>query len=157
LAAKAATSAIPIIFISGTDPVKLGLVASLNRPGGNLTGVSFFSTELAAKRLGILRELIPQAKSIAVLVNPNNPETETIVNDVQHAARALGLQTLTLRAESDRDFESAFDTVRQQRAARCSSATIPSSMDGANNSLQWPRDMGSPQSVRRNMPPLEGS
>jgi len=89
LAAKSATSAIPIVF-SGTDPVERGLVASLARPGGNLTGVSVMTTELMPKRLELLSELVPQAGVIALLVNPNNPSTEAMIRDVQEAARAKG-------------------------------------------------------------------
>src|SRR5215469_13057568 len=98
-AAKAASSAIPIVFAVGDDPVKLGLVASLARPGSKATGINFFIAELSAKRLGLLRELVPAARRVAVLVNPADPvRTETIVNDVGAAARVLGLQIQALNA-----------------------------------------------------------
>jgi putative ABC transport system substrate-binding protein len=97
--------------------VRLGLVASLGRPGGNRTGVGFFTTELAAKRLGLLHPLIPRAESVAVLVNPGSPETETFINDAQEAARTLGLQLHVLKAGTESDFDSAFATLVQQRAA----------------------------------------
>ncbi len=92
LAAKAATTTIPIVFVVGADPVKTGLVARLNEPGGNITGVSFFSNELSAKRLGLLHELLPKATQIAVLVNSKFPDSEDRMRDLQEAARKLGLQ-----------------------------------------------------------------
>jgi putative tryptophan/tyrosine transport system substrate-binding protein len=116
LAAKAATVTIPIVFISGEDPVKSGLVASLNRPGGNITGFSFFSTELAAKRLGLLHELVPQARSVVVLVNPTNPETETITTDAREAASKLGLELHFVTATSERELDVALAAVHRQGA-----------------------------------------
>ena len=115
-AAKAATSAIPIVFGVGGDPVKLGLVASLARPGGNVTGVNFFITELAAKRLGLLRELLPTATRIAVLVNPANPTTaESMVKDLQAAAESLGLQVHALHASTIREIDAAFASFVRER------------------------------------------
>ncbi len=116
-AAKAATSAIPIVFAVGGDPVKLGLVASLARPGGNVTGVNFFVTELAAKRLGLLRELVPTAVRVAVLVNPANPSTaEFTAKDVQAAARGIGLQSIILNASTIREIDAAYASLVRERA-----------------------------------------
>jgi putative ABC transport system substrate-binding protein len=104
LAAKAATKTIPIVFSVGEDPVRVGLVASLARPGGNLTGINFVTTELAAKRLGLLRELLPAAARIAVLVNPaNTGQADITLKDVQSAARAMGLQIHVQRQHQRRD------------------------------------------------------
>jgi len=109
IVAKAATQTIPIVFQIGTDPVKVGLVASLARPGGNLTGVTTFGVELIAKRLSLVRKLVPAATTIAVLINPtNSTQTETETRDVQVAARALGLRVVILRASSPSEIESAF-------------------------------------------------
>ena len=116
LAAKAATKTIPIVFVIGVDPVTSGLVASLNRPGGNITGVSLFSGELEAKRLEMLHELIPAAAEIAMLVNPNFPGSDTQLGDAQKAARTLGLQLHVLSASNERDFDTAFATLVQRRA-----------------------------------------
>jgi putative ABC transport system substrate-binding protein len=108
LAAKAATSTIPIVFQLGVDPVAAGLVASLARPGGNLTGVSNLNAELAPKRLELLRELVPTAQVIGLLVNPTNPGAETIVNDMGPVAGTLGIQLHVLHASAERDFEAVF-------------------------------------------------
>jgi putative ABC transport system substrate-binding protein len=115
-AAKAATSTIPIIFIVSDDPVRLGLVASLARPDGNLTGVNFLATELAAKRLELLRELVPEARRIAVLVNPADAaNTEPTLRDVEASARATGLQIQVIRASTSREIEAAFATITRER------------------------------------------
>jgi putative tryptophan/tyrosine transport system substrate-binding protein len=117
LAAQTATATIPIIFGVGEDPARLGLVASLARPGGNATGVNFFVAELVAKRLGLLHELVPNANRVAVLVNPSNASTaEATLRDLPEAARALGLQTQVLKASTSRDIEAAFATVVRERA-----------------------------------------
>jgi putative ABC transport system substrate-binding protein len=116
LAAKAATTTIPIVFAVGEDPVRLGLVASLARPGGNLTGINFFNAELAAKRLGLLRELVLTAKRVALLVNPTDAmRTETTVRDVQSAARAMGLEIQVLNASTSREIDTAYATFVRKR------------------------------------------
>jgi putative ABC transport system substrate-binding protein len=117
LAARAATTTIPIVFGVGEDPVKLGLVASLARPGGNATGINVFLTEIVAKRLGLLHLLVPKAVRIAVLVNPANaPTTESTLRDTQEAARALGLQIQVHKASASREIEAAFATLERERA-----------------------------------------
>jgi putative ABC transport system substrate-binding protein len=115
-AAEAATRAIPIAFITGDDPVRLGFVASISKPGGNATGVSIFSGELAAKRLGLLRELIPQAKTIAVLVNTGWPAAARFQADVEIAARAMGLLIQVLEANNESEIDDAFKSLAQNRA-----------------------------------------
>ena len=117
LAAKAATATIPIVFAIGADPVDLGLVSSLNRPGGNITGVTFIVTALAAKRLELLRVLAPSATVIGVLINPTNPTSEAQTRDVQVAARALGVELLILSAGSERNIEAAFASFIQQHVS----------------------------------------
>jgi putative tryptophan/tyrosine transport system substrate-binding protein len=114
LAAKAATATIPIVFNTGGDPVALGLVASLNRPGANLTGTTSLEAELAPKRLQLLRELLPNAAMFGVLVDPAFPPTQSIITDLQAAARTLGLQLVVVNARTDSDFEKAFVTFSQQ-------------------------------------------
>jgi ABC-type uncharacterized transport system substrate-binding protein len=115
VAAKAATSTIPIAFMSGTDPVKLGLVASLNRPEGNVTGATFFTTGLEQKWLELLHELVPNAALVAVLVNPNFAAVESQLKDLSMAARAIGLQIVTLRANSENGIDAAFVALFEQR------------------------------------------
>jgi putative ABC transport system substrate-binding protein len=115
VAAKAATTTIPIVFYSGGDPVEQGLVASLNRPGGNLTGVTTLNTAVGPKRLELLHELVPTASTIALLVHPTGPNAETLSRDLQAAASTLGLQLHLLHASTDRDFDSVFATLGQLR------------------------------------------
>jgi putative ABC transport system substrate-binding protein len=115
-AAKAATATIPIVFAVPEDPVKLGLVASLARPGGNATGINFFFSEVVAKRLGLLHDLVPKAVRIAVLVNPvNAANTEATLRDIPEAASALGLQIQVLNASTNREIEAAFTTMVRDR------------------------------------------
>jgi putative tryptophan/tyrosine transport system substrate-binding protein len=116
VAAKAATTAIPIAFSVGDDPVRLGLVASLAQPGGNVTGINIFATELAAKQLELLREMVPAAARVAVLVSPSNGTTsETIVRDTTAGARAMGLQVQVLNADTSREINAAFATLVRER------------------------------------------
>ena len=116
LAAKAATTTIPTVFLVGEDPVRLGLIASLARPGGNLTGINFLAVELVAKRLELLRELVPAAVRIAVLVNPANPtNTQSILRSVEPAARSMGLQIQVLNASTIREIDAAFATLASDR------------------------------------------
>ena len=114
--AKAATTTIPIVFGVAEDPVKLGLVASLARPSGNLTGINFFTSELTAKRLALLHELVPKAVRIAMLVNPANPATESALRDMPDAARAMGLQIQVLNASTRSEIEAAFASLVRDRA-----------------------------------------
>ena len=115
-AANAATATIPIVFNVGEDPIKLGLVASFNRPGGNTTGVSTLSPTLEAKRLGLLRELVPQAAIIGVLLNPTNPDADLQRGDVEAAATAIGQQLRILNASTESDVDAAFASLVEQRA-----------------------------------------
>jgi putative ABC transport system substrate-binding protein len=116
LAAKAATSTIPVVFQTGSDPVEIGLVASMNRPGGNVTGVTRMSTALITKRLGIVLELVPRTSAIALLVNPNGPQTVEQVRDMQEATRALGLQLHIVKASKESELGAAFGEARQGSA-----------------------------------------
>jgi putative ABC transport system substrate-binding protein len=116
LAAKSVTTSIPIVFNNAGDPVQLGLVASLNRPGGNITGTTTVSAELEAKRLGLLRELVPSATSIAVLVNPTRPGVDAQLAQAQQATRVLGLPLHILKASSERDLDVVFVTLVQLKA-----------------------------------------
>ena len=116
VAAKAATTAIPIVFNVGDDPVRLGLVASLARPGGNLTGINIFTSELVAKRLELLREMVPAATRVAVLVSPHNASSESTVRDTAAAARAMGLQVQVLNADTSGEIDAAFATLARERS-----------------------------------------
>jgi len=116
LAAKAATTTIPIVFGIGSDPVQEGLVASLAKPGGNVTGVAWLTGELGAKRLGLLHELLPKAMRVALLVNPNNPLTVPYVKDVQTMAPSIGVQIDVFTATNNREIDSAFASLAQKRA-----------------------------------------
>jgi putative ABC transport system substrate-binding protein len=125
LAAKKATAAIPIVFVIGGDPVRFDLVTSINRPGGNITGVSLISSGLGAKRLGLLHELIPNAAVIALLMNQDNPNAEAERKDVEQAGHTLGKKIVVANASSEDDFETAFSTIVQQRAGGLLVATDP--------------------------------
>ena len=117
LAAKAATTTIPVVFTTAGDPVQQGFVASLNRPGGNLTGISWFGAQVSGKGLGLLHELIPNTAVVALLANPNLPESGRIISDAQEATRSFGQQLLVLNASTPREINAAFATARQQRAS----------------------------------------
>jgi len=116
LAAKAATAIVPVVFFTGDDPVTTGLVASLNRPGGNLTGVTTLNVEIGPKRLELLHELVPGATTFALLVNPGNPFSETLSRDAEAAARALGLQLHVLQASTEGELNTAFASLVHLRA-----------------------------------------
>jgi putative ABC transport system substrate-binding protein len=125
LAAKAATSTIPIVFAGGADPVKYGLVASLNRPGGNITGVTSILNELAGKRLELLRELVPQATTVGYLVDNQTETPHVLTSDLLAAARALGLHVIVLECRSDSDFEAAFATLVQRQPSALVVSAFP--------------------------------
>jgi putative ABC transport system substrate-binding protein len=136
LAAKAAsTSSIPIAFGVGADAVQLGLVASLNRPGGNLTGFNAFATELGAKGLALLHELVPSTAAIGFLVNPNNPASEVTTRDVLAAAPVMGLKIEILKAGTDREIDAAFVSLAKREPGRCSSVLNFSLTVGSSRSL----------------------
>jgi putative ABC transport system substrate-binding protein len=116
LAAKAATTTVPIVFRTGSDPVKLGLVTSFNRPGGNITGVSFFGGQLGSKRLELLHEMVPKASVVAMLADPGAPSNATQIGEAQDAARAIGLDLLALTAGTERDIDTAVTTLVQRQA-----------------------------------------
>ena len=125
LAAKAATSTIPIVFSVGSDPVKLGLVESLNRPGGNITGVNYYSQDLGPKRLGLLRELMPAGTDVVVLVNPKSPITDSALKDLQAAADAVGQQLSVLHANNNQEIYAAFPAMAQRRTPALLIVTDP--------------------------------
>jgi putative ABC transport system substrate-binding protein len=116
LAAKSATSTIPVVFANGSDPVRYGLVASLNRPGGNVTGVTFYNSGLGPKRIELLREIVPKATIIAVLVNPRNPNAEPDSKEIQEAGRSIGVQINIVDASREKELDEAFAKVAQMRA-----------------------------------------
>jgi ABC-type uncharacterized transport system substrate-binding protein len=116
LAAKPASATIPVVFANGSDPVQFGLVESLNRPGGNMTGVSFFTATLEAKRLGLLFELVPTARIFGVLVNPTNDNAETQLKDLAQGGLTLSRPITILKASDEREIEAAFETFAQQQA-----------------------------------------
>jgi putative ABC transport system substrate-binding protein len=153
LAAKAATTTIPVVFILGEDPVRLGLVASLARPGGNLTGVNFFVAELAAKRLELLREVVPAAARIAVFTNPTNPTTS--LKDVGQAARAMGLQIKVFNVSSIREVDAAFATLASERADGLFVANDPFFIDRRVQLSQLAAHHSLPRNPSR--PPVCGS
>jgi putative ABC transport system substrate-binding protein len=125
LAAKAATATIPIVFGVGSDPVKDGLVTSLNRPGGNMTGISWFNAQVTAKRLGLLDELVPGAGTVAMLISPSDPDARTQLADVQDAARVLGRRAVIVNAATTDEIDAAFAALVQQRAAALVVASNP--------------------------------
>jgi putative ABC transport system substrate-binding protein len=125
VAAKAATTTIPIVFFNGSDPIKLGLVASLGRPGGNATGVTAFGSELASKRLDLLHEMLPKAERIAFLVNPSNPNADSDIANVQAAARLIGVQILLINVNREGELEAALERAVQQRADALLTGTDP--------------------------------
>ena len=147
LAAKALTTTVPIVFVTGGDPVEVGLVASLNRPGGNVTGISFMSVELAAKQLGLLRELRPGAARIAVLVDPKFPTTERLLSEVRAAASAIGQQIEVLYVSSDREIETAFTHSSNAELARCSGVLASSCSPNGIELSRWRPDIGSPRCI----------
>jgi putative ABC transport system substrate-binding protein len=124
-AAKAATSTIPVVFTIGADPVKLGLVASYNHPGGNVTGISAITSSIGAKRIEVLHQIAPRAKLIALLMNPDNPSAATEQRDAEEAARILGQQSLVLNARNKDDFKSAFEKFIREGADAIFVATDP--------------------------------
>jgi putative tryptophan/tyrosine transport system substrate-binding protein len=116
LAAKSATATIPIVFLIGADPVKFGLVGAINRPGANVTGISLLTNSLTPKRLEMLRQLVPRAATVGLLVNPKNPNTPVDTEDAQNAALALGLRLLVLRASTETEIEAAYSSIGRENA-----------------------------------------
>jgi putative ABC transport system substrate-binding protein len=158
VAAKAATSKIPTVSTIGTDPVRLGLAASDNRPGGNTTGVNIQTGLAEAKRLGLLRELVPQAVTIGVLLNPDNPQLSQQMKDIEQASQAMKLTLRVLRAATAGEIDTAFDTIVQQRIPALLVGSDPFFGDRGNRLWLWPRAMRCRQSINSaNSPRLAGS
>jgi putative ABC transport system substrate-binding protein len=142
LAAKAATATIPIVFTSGADPVKVGLVAGLNRPGGNVTGVSWFASELGPKQLGLLHELVPSISVAALIVNPNSPELERQPEHAQQAARSLGWQLNVISARSEAEIDAAFAAAVLRHAGGAIVGTDPFFFSRRHQSSREQRSTG---------------
>ncbi len=139
-AAQAATKTIPIVFVTGADPVALGFVSSLNRPGGNITGVASLADEVGPKRLEVVRELLPTTSVIALLINPTNPTAETISKDVQASARVLGQVVHILNASTEREIDTAFERIAELRAGALlvTNDAFFNNRPGHGASLSWP-------------------
>jgi putative tryptophan/tyrosine transport system substrate-binding protein len=137
LAAKGATTTTSIVFVIGSDPVKEGLVASFNRPGGNITGVTVISSALVSKQFELLHELVPQVTVVGVLLNPSNPNANFELSDLQSAARSMGLQLVVARADTESGIESAFNPLYSSTRLRSSLNPMHFSWTDANSSLPW--------------------
>jgi putative tryptophan/tyrosine transport system substrate-binding protein len=149
-AAKAATAAIPIVFSVGGDPVELGLVPNINRPGGNITGVTFFAKQLVQKQIGILHDVVPKVSVLGVLINPNNWRHQADAEEAQAAARTLGFDAHIAKAGSESDFDAAFAGLVQHHAQ---ARAMRSSSESAPNSSRWRSNTRSLPSFRRvNLP-----
>ena len=155
-AAKAATTTIPIVFVAPDDPVKLGLVASLARPDGNLTGVNFFSAELTAKRLEVLQELVPGVGRVAILVNPANLTVDSTLRDVETAARAMRLQIKVFNASTSREIDTAFVTFVREQPNALFVAQVHFSTSGGINLPTWRRAMQFPWHASRDIAEVGG-
>ena len=149
LAAKRATETLPIVFLTGGDPVELGLIASLNRPGGNATGVSFLVNKLVAKRMELLSELAPGAVTLGMLVDPNNPNAEPDTKDAQVAADALGRKLLVVKAAAESELDAAFATWRKCKSLIFSLLPTSILLPGEIKSWRWRCATGLPQAIRR--------
>jgi len=141
LAAKGATTTIPIVFVAGSDPVKDGLVASFNHPGGNITGVTIISSLLVSKQFELLHELVPRAGVIGILLNPSNPKVSFELSDLQSAAQTVGVQLAVLRASTETGIEAAFTTLIQQHAGALLIEPDAFFWTDANSSLDWQHAM----------------
>ena len=158
VAARAATSKIPTVSTIGTDPVRLGLAASDNRPGGNTTGVNIQTGLAEAKRIGLLRELVPQAATIGVLLNPSNQQLPEQTKDIEQASQAMKLPVRVLRAATEGEINTAFEPLRSDGYPRWWSAVIRFSLNTANRLWRWQRAMRCRRSINSaNLPRLAGS